>query len=421
MTSGGVLLLGADYYGTLAAVRCLGRAGVHVAVADETRSARALWSRYVKERGTHPPIYEVPAFLAWLAEFAEAHPKTVLYPTNDHLAWLFAAEKDALSSFLLYEPGEETILRLLDKKLLSDACAKVGIDVPATLYADTDPALLGLAKDARFPLLIKPRTQVFLEGGIKGAMVARLADLPAELARYKALVRYNKVLTERHPDIDRPLLQEYLTAAETSISSISGFVDRDGRLVARAAMKVLQRPRKVGIGLCFESRELEADLSTKLQALCREVGYFGAFEAEFIADGDRRLLIDFNPRYYSQMAFDVARGLPIPLLVHYAARGEEAALASELSRAAAWTANGGERYCHKLMLDMVLVLQGASGQLSMSEVRGWRQWFADHERHATDAVRDPGDKLPAVLDAASWVQHFARHPRSFIRSFVLNR
>ena len=40
---------------------------------------------------------------------------------------------------------------------------------------------------------------------------------------------------------------------------------------------------------------------------------------------------------------------------------------------------------------------------------------------ATDAVRDPDDRMPAVIDAASWVQHFAKHPRSFVRDFVLNR
>jgi hypothetical protein len=29
--------------------------------------------------------------------------------------------------------------------------------------------------------------------------------------------------------------------------------------------------------------------------------------------------------------------------------------------------------------------------------------------------------MPALVDAAAWVRHFARHPRSFVRSFVLNR
>jgi len=217
------------------------------------------------------------------------------------------------------------------------------------------------------------------------------------------------------------MVQEYLTVAETNIFSVSGFVTKEGEIMARAAMKVLQRPRKVGIGLCFEGRPIEEPLLEKLKLLCKRVGYWGAFESEFIATGDRRLLIDFNPRFYSQMGFDVARGLRLPLLVLHAASGNRAALDAELARARAWQATGREVYCHKSMLDLVLTLQGLSGQMSRADVRHWRSWYADHKQAATDAVRDADDPKPALVDAAQWVQHFARHPRSFVRSFVLNR
>jgi predicted ATP-grasp superfamily ATP-dependent carboligase len=270
-------------------------------------------------------------------------------------------------------------------------------------------------------VLLKPRTQVFLESGIKGFIVQDKATLASELARFRSLVAFNRVLTDRHPDIQEPMVQEYLTAAETSIFSVSGFVADDGAIVARAAMKVLQRPRKVGIGLCFEGRELEPVLVEKLSALCKAIGYHGTFESEFIVDGDRRLLIDFNPRFYSQMGFDVARGAPLPMMVWHAARGEKKELAAELDRARTWKPSGREVYCHKTMLDLVLTLQGMSGQMSKDDVRHWRRWYSEHRATATDAVRDPDDNMPAVIDAASWVQHFAKHPRSFVRSFVLNR
>ena len=73
------------------------------------------------------------------------------------------------------------------------------------------------------------------------------------------------------------------------------------------------------------------------------------------------------------------------------------------------------------MLDLVLTLQGMSGQMSKGDVRHWREWYRDHRSATTDAVRDPDDRMPAVVDAAQWVQVFARHPRAFVRSFVLNR
>jgi NAD(P)-dependent dehydrogenase (short-subunit alcohol dehydrogenase family) len=46
-------------------------------------------------------------------------------------------------------------------------------------------------------------------------------------------------------------------------------------------------------------------------------------------------LIDVNPRFYSQMGFDIARGLPLPMLVWHAARGEDDRVEAELERARA--------------------------------------------------------------------------------------
>lgn len=423
MTSS-VLLLGADYYGTLAAARCYGARGIRVVMADARRHARAMHSRHAAERHVHPPLSQPAALLDWLMAYGARHPGTLLYPTNDHFAWLFAASRDRLSSvFTMYSPAEDAVIALLDKKRLHEACAHpdVGIDVPVTHTLGAAGADAALVDSLRYPVLLKPRTQVFLESGIKGFIVPDAAALASELARFRQLVRFNPVLTGQHPDIAEPMVQEYLAAAETRIFSVSGFVAADGAIVARASMKVLQRPRKVGIGLCFEGREMEPALLDRLQRLCRTVGYHGTFEAEFIADGDRRLLIDFNPRFYSQMGFDIARGMPLPMLVWHAARGEQEACVEALARARAWTATGREVYCHKTMLDLVLALQGVSGQMSRADVRRWRRWYADHRGAVTDAVRDPGDRLPGIIDAVAWVQDFATHPRSFIRSFVLNR
>jgi len=419
---GGVLLLGADYYGTLAAARCFGKHGVSVTMADDNRHARALYSRHVKEKLVHPPLSQPKELVDWLVRWGEDHPGTLLYPPNDHLAWLFAAHEGVLGkTFATYQPGEDAILRLLDKKRLHDACAKVGIDVPETHALGEASVDAAIVDQLRYPLLLKPRTQVYLESGIKGFIVQDRKDLASELGRFRALARFNAALADRHPDIAEPMVQEYLTAAETSIFSISGFVTREGEFVARAAMKVLQRPRKVGIGLCFEGRTMEERLVAKLRALCMEIGYFGAFESEFIVEGDRRLLIDFNPRFYSQMGFDIARGLPLPLLVWHAARGDHAELRAKLERARAWSPTGHEVYLHKTMLDLVLTLQGLSGQMSRDDVKRWRAWYREHKIGATDAVRDRDDRMPSFIDTAQWVQHFAKHPRSFVKSFVLNR
>ncbi len=419
-----VLLLDADYYGTLAAARCYGRQGMTVTIADPRKHRRASHSRHVTATEICPPLSMPYALVDWLVRWGEAHPGTLLYPSSDHLAWLFAVFRERLGAvFVMYSPTEDAVMTLLDKQRLHDVCAHpdVGIEVPATgavCDAGEEAAAIGRV---RYPVILKPRTQVMLESGVKGIPVRDRSALPAALARFRTLVRYSPALTDRYPGVSEPMVQEYLTAAETSIVSVSGFVGQDGTIVARASMKVLQYPRKMGIGLCFEGRPLDAALVAKLSALCRHVGYYGTFEAEFVADGDRRLLIDFNPRYYSQMGFDIARNLPLPLLVSHAARGEHEALHAALVQARAWTPTGSEIYVHKRMFDFILGLQGLSGAMSRDDVRSWRHWYQAHRTEATDAVHDPDDRRPAMADAALWMQSFAQHPRSFVRSFVLNR
>ena len=418
----GVLLLGADYYGTLAAARCFGKSGIPVSMADDNPRARGLYSKWVTERLTHPSITEPAKLLDWLVDYGEKHPGTLLYPPNDHLSWLFAENRERLGKvFLTYQPDESAIITLLDKARLHDACAAVNIEVPETHALGEAGAEDPIVEHFHWPVLLKPRTQIFMEGGVKGIIVETRAQLAGELARYRSQARFNRVLTDRHPTIAEPMVQEYLTVAETSIFSVSGFVTKEGEIVARAAMKVLQRPRKVGIGLCFEGRPIEQPVLDRIVKLCKHIGYWGAFESEFIVDGDRRLLIDFNPRFYSQMGFDIARGVRLPLMVMHAAAGNATALSEEIERARAWKATGQEAYCHKTMLDIVLTLQGLSGQMSKEDVRHWRTWYRDRKPYVTDAVRDSEDKKPALIDTAQWVQHFAKHPRSFVRSFVLNR
>src|SRR5262249_23284557 len=159
-----------------------------------------------------------------------------LYAPSDHLAWLFAKHHERLARvFVMYTPGEEAIITLLDKERLHAACAEVGIDVPETYAVGTDGAR-AIHDRLRWPVLLKPRTQVFLETGIKGFIANGPAELEAALTRFRQLVRYNPMITDYHAEVREPLVQEYLADAETRIFSISGFVSKRGELIARAAM-----------------------------------------------------------------------------------------------------------------------------------------------------------------------------------------
>jgi D-aspartate ligase len=418
-----ILLTMADYYGTLAAARCLGRLGVPITMAESKLLAPARWSRYVTRRVECPDVGDSEAFLEWLLRFGEENPGHVLYPTSDDMAWLFALHREQLAPyFLMYQPEVSAIYALLNKQRLHDLCKDVGLEVPDTWFAEGEADLERVAAEARFPVLLKPQTQILFESHVKGSQVERASEL---LPRYREFLEknhYGRKLLAYDARANRPMVQAFYAEAAQNIFSLSGFVDRTGELfVARGALKVLQRPRKLGIGLCFEEVPVDAQLAEKLRQLCKKLGYFGTFEVEFIRAGGRQLLIDFNPRFYSQMGFDIARGMPLPLFVYEAASGHEARLAEVAREALAWKGAGQHIYCHRGIFELLLRVQGLSGRLSSEEVAHWREWYARHRERAVDAVIDTKDWMPWAVDVALHLRSYVRHPKGFIRTMVLDK
>jgi len=418
-----ILLTMADYYGTLAAARSLGRLGIPITMAESKLLAPARWSRYVTRRVECPDVGDSDAFLEWLLRFGEKNPGHVLYPTSDDMAWLFALHRDELSPhFRMYQPEVDAIYGLLNKQRLHDLCKDVGLDVPETWFPENEADLERVAAEARFPVLLKPQTQILFESHVKGAQVERASELLPRHREFLERNRYGRKLLAYDARANRPMVQAFYPEAAQNIFSMSGFVDRTGELfVARGALKVLQRPRKLGIGLCFEEVPVDTALAEKVRQLCKKLGYFGTFEVEFIRAGGRQLLIDFNPRFYSQMGFDIARGMPLPLFVYEAASGHEDRL-DEVARAALeWKGGGQYIYCHRGIFELLLRAQGLSGRLSSQEVTHWREWYARNRERAVDAVMDPGDWVPWMVDVAMHLRSYARHPRGFIRTMVLDR
>lgn len=420
-----VLLTVAGYYGTLAAARCLGRAGIPVTVADPRLLAPARWSRFATRRVSCPSVDEPERFVEWLLRFGEREPGHVLYPTSDDVAWLLSSHRDALAPhFRLFQPPLEVLRGLLDKRELFAACQDVGIDAPPTYFPNDERELEEIGRRVPFPLLLKPTTQVLHRSHHKGIMVASRDALLPSYRVFHANNQYHPWLLEQLPGAGRPMLQTFYAHAARSIYSVAGFIDAagEGGVVALGAKKVLQRPRKLGIGLCFEEAALRPELVAALSALCRRVGYFGVFEAEFIDVDGRFLLIDFNPRFYSQMAFEIDRGLPLPLLAYEAALGRGDALRDTRSAVRArGTPARGQVYTHRFILELMTRAQRLAGKMSAAEARHWRRWCEAHRGRVSDAVVDRGDWLPAVVDVASTAYGYGRHPRAFMRSMILDR
>jgi predicted ATP-grasp superfamily ATP-dependent carboligase len=341
----------------------------------------------------------------------------VIYPTSDTVSWLLSRYRPELEPlFFMYQPSESAIWSLLDKKLLFEAGRRLQLDAPATYFPADIDELRAIAPDIRYPAILKPRTQVLSRGGVKGKLVRSEAELTASFNAFAVAHSYDRLLLDRHPAIAIPMVQEFHQEARDCIYSLTGFISREGKMVTLASAKVLQYPRRLGIGLCFEHDTVRNDLVDAIAGLCSSVGYFGVFEAEFIDVEGNLLLIDFNPRFYSQLAFEVNRGLPLPLLAYEAAIGgiEGINPNQEFVR-------DGAIYVRRDLFKLLLGTQRLCGRMSAGERTEWLDWYSKGCASATEAAFDEADRWPGIVDRLRNGVHVAQHPRSFVRRIALDR
>jgi D-aspartate ligase len=402
------LLTMAGYYGTLAAARSLGRRGLRVVVADGDALAPACWSRHVARTIDCPDAEAEPAeFLSWLLSFGAREPGRVLCTTSDGTAWLFARHRDTLARYYrVYIPGVEAMYTLLNKWRLYQACVELGIDAPRTWLPGGPDDLGQVQREARFPVVIKPQTQILLSPHQKGRLVPDARSLGGLYRDFTSATAHSPTLREWDPHVAGPIIQSYEMSARDGIYGLSGFIDDSGELfVVRASRKVLQWPARLGVGLCFEDVAVHSSLAADVARLCRHIGYFGPFEVEFVQSDGRYQLIDFNPRFFGQIGFDVSRGLDVPYLVYLAAAGDKRELERTVRDARAWTENA-----QSIDLEITLRLQSWAGRITRKDCERWRGWLARHR--VTDAVMDPDDWGPGLAEATSALVRRAVHPRS---------
>ena len=413
------LLADGTWWGTLAAARDLGARGVSVTVATAAAVTPARWSRHVARTVSYPGTGDADRLLAWLLDYGRRTPGHVLYPTSDEMAWLVAAEAGALGrDFRLLAPPLDSLACLLDKAQLARAAAESGLSVPQAWCPSDEAELDAVAAEAHFPVYVKPRTQVFAATHGKGERVERPEDLAPAWRRWRALARYPLALRLAIPGIERPLVQASLGKPER-VFTVDGWVSRVGFGAWRTlgCVKVLQRPRGSGPGICFEAAPVPPELDRGLCRLFSSAGFEGVFDAEFIQADGRWQLIDVNPRFYNHMAFEIERGLPLPWLAYLGALGDEERLCGALSQALEGGASP-RAYVHHLPVRLVLAGQAASGGMSRAQRHGWRRWEADHGGHATDPARQAGDPGPALAEVVMELQAAARHPRSWLRTLA---
>jgi len=410
-----MVLCNASYYGTVAAIRSLGRAGIPVVAVDTGLFSTGRRSRYSKSYLSSPP-FDSADWSDWLLALGRDGVRRAIYATSDAVSFALADRREELSSvFDLYQPSLETMMCILDKGLLHRHARAVGIETPETWFPQSANEADRIVREVGGQIVAKPRSQLCASSGAKGMLISAVTNRGSVYDRLFKHFGLSNAFTKRFPEMAMPMLQRYHPEAMKKIYSLSGFRDMSGsHVVMQAALKILQQPRHLGIGLCFEEAEVIPDLAQQTIRLCERIGYYGAFELEFIVAQGRMLLIDFNGRFYNQLAFDIARGMDLPGMVYAGAIGATEELERLVSRVPLRDKEQPLVFCNGFGLSLSVAAQQIFKKMSREEATHWLEWRKTYEGRVVDAIHDSDDPLPAVFDIASRVGQYMRYPRKFL-------
>jgi D-aspartate ligase len=397
-----VLLATASSGGTIASVRFLGRNGFNVGIFSSQRLGAAAWSNCAARAYRAPPESESQHFIERLLAIGASNPGQILLPTSDETVWLYTSNANELQRyFRIALPSLPVLSNILDKKRFADAVVRAGLGVLPSWDPGTIDEVVALAPTLPYPILIKPRTHVHRLRNDKGIVVYSASELKTKYQQYidreQATAEGGSGLREA----SRPILQQFVCVGGEGVYSVTGFIDQTGELfVTRSAIKVFQRSQPVGVGVCFESQPQSPAMSDAVRRLCRELGYFGIFEVEFLWFDGRWVAIDFNPRLFNQVGMDIWRGMPLPLLACLEAAGEIDALREAVEKAREPCCEKAA-FCDRFTLRAILLAQTMTGRISPESREYWRSWMRRHAPHAIDFVADDDDHVPELIHVFS--------------------
>lgn len=302
------LVIGANYYIGLSAIRCLGRMGVHVAAVDYNRSkAYAFKSRWCKEQLLAPHYGQQPReFLDYLLEYGskQTH-KPVFVPTADAYAEILDQHCDELREyFLLPNPHQGFYSALLDKNRLHQLGARHGMAVPESLPVQE---IDRVEQEIGYPCLLKPTSspdfvRIFR---VKVFVANNREELEAAIARAQ----------EHNLHV---IIQRIIPGFDDHMYTYDAFVDGNGQVTHwTTCQKKRQYPINFGASVFTQQKHVPA--LHKLGAeFFQRIGYrgFGEIEFKYDADRDKYYMIEINVRLSNLNALLHRAGLNFPYIMY---------------------------------------------------------------------------------------------------------
>ena len=383
-----VFVTDSDSRQVLAIIRSLGEKGIAVTAGDNKRFAMGFFSKHCTEKVLYPsPVENPELFKRKLLGYVSKNKIDVFMPISNPILLSVSRSLNEFSKHTSVPvPPFTTVMKALDKSLTLKVAE--GILHPVTFSPEKYSDISKIAKEANYPLVIKPR----ISSGSRGIKYANNA---AEL------VYYFKVTAEKY---GIPLVQEYIPGDE--MYGVSALLSKDARVRAFFVHKRIRQFPLSGGPSTYRvsvSNELIARMGIKL---LEEMGWYGVAMVEFKVDrrDGKPKLIEVNPRFWGSLSLAIEAGVDFPYLLYRLAVDGDVQ----------------PRYNYKVGVKSRFLLFGDIFHLltSQKNPKLIMEFLKFHEKNLSYDILDIKDLLPAfvrmfnglryVLDREMWEYAFIR-------------
>ncbi len=307
-----VLVLDGHSRAALETLQSLGRAGVQVDLAAETRDCLAMHSRYVSRKLQQPSHERAADFKEWLREQDKLRNYTLIVPaTETSLLGLRQLDENDPLRHKAVIPGDEALNIALDKEKTWRLAHQLGIPVPSGILISSMPEI---GQVQQFPVVLKPtHSKVMVDGALRTLAVAVVKN---ESERQEQLRRWLPVTAVQQ--------QEYVSGRGIGVE----FLFNHGRKIWHFAHeRVHEYPLTGGASSYRRSITPPRAMLHDAEKLLTALNWHGVAMVEFKMNAnDQYWLMEINPRLWGSLALSIDAGVDFPLGLLQIARGNEPAL-----------------------------------------------------------------------------------------------
>ncbi len=401
------IVLGVEHPRAVAVVQSLGRMGVPVVGVDHDRTARGMYSRYLKEkifvRGSHE---DAVATLESLTRYQGA----VVIATNDHYLTLVAQNFARLSRcFTLTTAPWEVVSTLMDKKRCYTLARSIGLHVPRFFVPASIEELDQVITELDFKNHAYVLTKSLPTGEPTDGSTQRftqVAGLDAQTARARCIeiMRRTSAL---------PMIAEVVPGQSDTCIGVSLILDQYHDTVAWYCVKRLQlrpykkdegfiHPYELGANVYCESTH-DDEAVEGASRLLRAASYYGPATVEFrrdVTDG-RLKLIKIDPRFVRATSLSLALQVDLPAVLYRVFTGESVSPPKSYPDGIAWI---------WLTWYLDTVRQKSVGRTA----RRLGALLQEARRIGAVAYLSKSDQLPFLVDVSRWAKASVKRDLSHI-------